>query len=184
MAIPKNINKAHLLKAIEKIEQEGIPSGGDSQYYDVSFSNKKYPPKLIVSYANIFANGKELDRNSFSGGLGTQCFKLLQDNNFEIIKKSNNSVFLKNIWIEKTIVKGRDDRKYGERALGKALWSPQKSKGGADIYKNMREVLEGDIVLHLIDNHEFSGVSIVKNKAVEAKGLPESEWDGPAYLIK
>lgn len=184
MAIPKNINKAHLLKAIEKIEQEGIPSGGDSQYYDVSFSNKKYPPKLIVSYANIFANGKELDRNSFSGGLGTQCFKLLQDNNLEIIKKSNNSVFLKNIWIEKTIVKGRDDRKYGERALGKALWSPQKSKGGADIYKNMREVLEGDIVLHLIDNHEFSGVSIVKNKAVEAKGLPESEWDGPAYLIK
>ena len=50
------------------------------------------------------------------------------------------------IWVEKTIVKGRLDREAGERALGKALWTPQRDKGGSDIYKNMRLVNVGDIV--------------------------------------
>ena len=88
MAIPKNITKEHLLKAIAKIDNEGIPKDGDSQYYDVVYNGNKYPPKIIVSYSNIFANGKELDRNSFSGGLETQCFKLLEENGFIIQKKS------------------------------------------------------------------------------------------------
>lgn len=93
MAIPKNIIKDHLTKAIEKIDNEGIPSDGDSQYYDVLYNGKKYPPKVIVSFANIFANGSELDRNSFSGGIETECFKLLQKNGFEIIKKDKMSYY-------------------------------------------------------------------------------------------
>jgi hypothetical protein len=51
-----------------------------------------------------------------------------------------------NIWIEKTIIKDRKDRLEGERALGKRLWSPQRDKRGADIYKNMRLIEVGDIV--------------------------------------
>ena len=90
----------------------------------------------------------------------------------------------KKYWIEKTIVKGRPDRQLGERALGKALWSPRRDKRGADIYKNMREVEEGDIVLHLTDNIEFSGVSIVNKKVIKTDGMSETAWDGPAYLIK
>ncbi len=89
MAIPKNITKEHLLKAISKIDNDGIPKDGDSQYYDVVYNGRRYPPKLIVSYANIFANGKELDRNKFEGGLDTECFKLLEDNGFLIINKAN-----------------------------------------------------------------------------------------------
>ncbi|MFN8297065.1 MAG: hypothetical protein U0T69_12775 [Chitinophagales bacterium] len=87
MSIPSNITKEHLLKAIEKIDAEGIPGYATSKFYDVIYNNKKYPPKLIVSYANIFANGKELDRNSFTGGLETDCFKLLEDNDFIIKPK-------------------------------------------------------------------------------------------------
>lgn len=90
MTIPQNITKKHLLEAISKIDKEGIPKNGDSQYYDVIYDNKKYPPKLIVSIANIFANGIALDRNSFSGGLDTPCFKLLKENGFIIITKNNN----------------------------------------------------------------------------------------------
>tara|TARA_B110000046_G_C12741701_1_gene292896 strand:+ start:219 stop:629 length:411 start_codon:yes stop_codon:yes gene_type:complete len=56
------------------------------------------------------------------------------------------------VWIEKTIVKGRKDRLEGDLKLGKALWSPTKDKRGADIYSSMRDVSEGDIVLHLTDN--------------------------------
>ncbi|MBK8513667.1 MAG: hypothetical protein IPL56_15755 [Saprospiraceae bacterium] len=88
------------------------------------------------------------------------------------------------IWIEKTIVEGRPDRENGEWTLGKALWSPLKSKDGADIYKNMRLVEKGDIVLHLINNKVFSGVSIVKSSATESKGIDGTNWSGPVYLIE
>mgnify|MGYP007030125015 CR=1 FL=1 len=73
-------------------------------------------------------------------------------------------------WIEKTIVHGRPDRIEGERALGKALWSPQKDKRGADIYKNMRAVQTGDVIFHLVDNSKIVGVSIAASNAIEADG--------------
>jgi 5-methylcytosine-specific restriction protein B len=92
MAFPNNITKEDLLKAIEKIDAEGIPSDGDSQYYDVVYNDKRYPPKLIVSYANLFANGEILDRKSFAGGLNTPCFKLLEDNGFTIMKKDSEEI--------------------------------------------------------------------------------------------
>ncbi len=98
MAIPKNISKEHLLKAIAKIDKDGIPKDGGSKYFDVVYNGKKYPPKIIVSYANYFANGKELDRNSFSGGMETQCFKLLEKNDFIIQKKSVSYYVLGASW--------------------------------------------------------------------------------------
>lgn len=87
-------------------------------------------------------------------------------------------------WIEKTLVKGRQDRLEGDRALGRALWSPRKDRRGADIYKNMREVGIGDVVIHLVDNKKIAGVSIAESSAIEASGLVGTEWDGPAYLIR
>lgn len=90
MALPKNLTKEHLLKAIEKIDKEGFPADSDSQYYDVIYKEKRYPPKVVVSYANLFANGELLDRDSFDGGLNTPCFKLLEDNGFTIITKGED----------------------------------------------------------------------------------------------
>jgi 5-methylcytosine-specific restriction protein B len=87
MNIPENITKEHLIKAIEKIDKEGIPTNGESQYYDAVFNGKIYPPKMIVSYANFFANGKILDRKTFTGGINTPCFKLLEKNDIEIREK-------------------------------------------------------------------------------------------------
>ena len=86
--IPKNLSKEHLIKAIDEISNLGIRKGRHSSTYDVVYKNEKYPPKLIVSIANRFANGEELNPNDFSGGEGTDCFKLLEDNGFEIIKKT------------------------------------------------------------------------------------------------
>jgi 5-methylcytosine-specific restriction protein B len=183
MSIPNNINKEHLLEAIRKIDNEGIPKDGDSQYYDVDFNGKKYPPKVIVSYANIFANGSELDRKTFKGGRNTDCFILLEKYGFEIKNKDSEVALTRKIWIEKTLVNGREDRMDGPRALGKVLWSPQRDSRGADIYRNMRFVKPGDVILHLVDNKEFSGVSIVKDSYIETEGLINTEWRGPAYLI-
>src|SRR5688572_4342789 len=98
MTIPENITKEHLLAAISKIDKEGTPTGGDSRYYDVNYQGKKYPPKLIVSYANSFANGEDLDRNSFEGGIGTKAFELLKRYDFEIVKKDEHNIIEPNVW--------------------------------------------------------------------------------------
>lgn len=93
MSIPSNISRDHLLKAIHKIDQEGIPTGAHSSTYDLIFRNRQYPPKLVVSYANQFANGSLLERNSFAGGLGTPAFKLLEEQGFEIAPKEGEGFY-------------------------------------------------------------------------------------------
>ena len=85
--IPSNIQKSHLKKAIEEIRTKGVRKGRHSSTYDVFYKGNRYPPKLVVSIANRFANGKELDPASFSGGAGTECFSVLNENGFEIRAK-------------------------------------------------------------------------------------------------
>ena len=91
----------------------------------------------------------------------------------------------KRYWIEKTLVKGRPDREKGEQSLGRALWSPQRSKDGKDIYSNMRLVRPGDVVFHLTDNEAITGVSLVGEAVDESfLGLAGTEWAGrPAYRV-
>ncbi len=94
------------------------------------------------------------------------------------------------VWLEKTIVSGRPDREEGEFALGKVLWSPQRSGGNADIYKNMRDIKPGDRVFHLINNKEITGVSEVASGVDESfKCLRGTQWDDgtgekPGYLVR
>jgi hypothetical protein len=92
----------------------------------------------------------------------------------------------KRYWVEKTLVKGRPDREKGEQSLGKALWSPQRSKDGKDIYSNMRLVCPGDVVFHLTDNEAITGVSLVAEAVDESfRGLADTAWaDRPAYRVQ
>jgi hypothetical protein len=89
-----------------------------------------------------------------------------------------------NVWIEKTIVKGRLDRVEGERALGEALWSPKTGSDGRNTYKNMPLVRIGDLILHLVDNSRIIGLSLVEKEALETTGLDGTQWDRPSYLIR
>ncbi|WP_282031749.1 AAA family ATPase [Winogradskyella eximia] len=85
--IPNNITKEHLQKAIEDIDKNGIRQGRHSSTYDLVYRGKHYPPKLVISIANKFVNGSELDSNDFYGGKGTPAFELLKKEGFEIIAK-------------------------------------------------------------------------------------------------
>tara|TARA_B100001287_G_scaffold46061_1_gene35125 strand:- start:10812 stop:13322 length:2511 start_codon:yes stop_codon:yes gene_type:complete len=85
--IPQNIQKEHIEKAIEEIDREGIRKGRHSSTYDLIYNGKSYPPKLIISIANKYVNGSELDPNSFGGGKNTVAFKLLESNGFTIKEK-------------------------------------------------------------------------------------------------
>jgi hypothetical protein len=187
MAIPINISIAHIRKAIEAINPDEIPTKRLDHHYIVKENGKVLPIKYIISIANKFANGTELDSNSFTA---IEAKAFLTKSKFKVIDKRIEQFSVStNVWIEKSLVKGRKDRMEGNRALGKALWSPQKGKPNkntgkqADVYKNMLLVKPGDIIIHFIDNEKIVGVSIAKNSALETTGLIGTEWEGPAYMI-
>lgn len=93
MSVPQNITKAHLLKALEHIDNLGVPKNAHSSTYDVVWEGKRYPPKLVVSYANKFANGEELPRSEFQGGRNTLAFNLLQNEGFAVVRKEHKIPF-------------------------------------------------------------------------------------------
>ena len=66
--IPRNISKSDILRAMKKIDTEGIPKGRESSKYSINYMGVLYPPKLVISYANLFANYEELAPGNFSGG--------------------------------------------------------------------------------------------------------------------
>jgi hypothetical protein len=88
-------------------------------------------------------------------------------------------------WVEKTIVKGRPDRQEGPHKVGSALWSPQKSADGRDIYSSMREVAPGDVIFHLTDNFAITGISFAAEKFDDSfAGVAGTEWgEKPSYRI-
>lgn len=61
MPIPYNIEREHIFQAIIKIEKEGIPPQRQAKDYTMLYERKQYPCKLVISLANIYANGEELD---------------------------------------------------------------------------------------------------------------------------
>ncbi len=61
--IPKNITKDHILAAIQKVDSQGIPAGRFSRKYILFYKGKDYPPKYVISLANLIANGRELDHS-------------------------------------------------------------------------------------------------------------------------
>ena len=89
MNIPINITRAHILKAIEKIDSEPeLKTKRSSSTYDLIFEGKKYPPILVLSIANQLNNGKELLLSDFDNNI-EKPFKILRENGFEIIKKED-----------------------------------------------------------------------------------------------
>lgn len=72
--IPDNINRTHVLKALEEIERSGVPAGWDPPTYVLVYRGRKYPPKYVVALANRFANGAPLDPTEFSGGKETNRY--------------------------------------------------------------------------------------------------------------
>ncbi|MGR6545713.1 HNH endonuclease [Paenibacillus tundrae] len=86
MPIPKNIYREHILKAIKYIDENGVPPKRESTRYDLHYNNKLYPPKYVISRANVFANGEEL--YEFNGGDETN--NVLKNMGFEVLVLQNN----------------------------------------------------------------------------------------------
>ncbi|MEM1505387.1 HNH endonuclease [Domibacillus sp. 8LH] len=98
MTIPKSINQEHIIEAIQKIDREGVPERRESTRFSLTYGGKYYPPKYVISIANIFANGEEYSPSMFSGGDETN--KFLKGLGFNIVEselKTNEEA--SNTWI-------------------------------------------------------------------------------------
>lgn len=83
--IPGNIEREHIIIALNEIDIKGYESEHNSTKYDIIHNGKRYPPKYVLSLANKFANGKELsDFNSI------QAKKFLENLHFEIDEKDTS----------------------------------------------------------------------------------------------
>lgn len=173
MGIPNNITKEHLLQAILKIDNEGIPKDGDSHYYDVIYNTKKYPPKLIVAYANLYANGEILDRNSFNGGLDTKCFKLLKDNGFVIEEKNKLNTQQPKVWF---VTQGST---YSPQRGMQFLWAPAIGKDGRPrfYWDNLLKVKKGDIIFNYSEG--LKGVSVASSDGYNSDNEDKTSQWGP-----
>jgi len=83
------------------------------------------------------------------------------------------------VWIEKTQQEGRKYKQEGELALGRALISPSKDKGGHRRYETLREAEVGDIVLHLVqEQYQIVAASIIDSELQEGfDGPPDKDWN-------
>ncbi len=68
MGVSGNITREHILEAIKEMDSRGVPEGRSSRKFLLEFDGKEYPPKYVISLANKYANGHELDPSEFSGG--------------------------------------------------------------------------------------------------------------------
>ena len=90
--IPANITRDHIIQAIKEIDANGYSEKNASRKYDLLYNGKRYPPKVVISLANKFANGTVLDFSDFSGG---EQFtnKFLKERDFEIVIKNEEDYF-------------------------------------------------------------------------------------------
>ena len=116
-----------------------------------------------------------------SKGIGKGVWALYDSSTLKKTKSSD-----KNIWIEKTYYnhpKAHSSRNKGDKALGKAIWSPEFGKDGRESYKNIRMVSKGDLILHLINNSQIIGFSEVLSDEMKiVKGVDGTDWEGNRCL--
>jgi hypothetical protein len=176
-------------KAMDEYDALGFEEFMSAYNFGTSLSHwavrgdRRYPSKAIVGVAHQYlSSGAPLGNEQFSG---SDARRELQRLGYFIEAASKEATApSRRFWIEKTIVSERRDRESGEHGLGRALWSPQRSKSGGDIYASMREVQPGDVVFHLTDNTAITGVSIVDAAVDDTfRGIAGTAWEGDAYRI-
>ena len=90
----EKVRKEHILKAIKDYQEKGLPKGfGPSSTYDIYYKDESYPPKAIMAYANYHATGEKI-KATFKGGIGTDCFNVLEREGFVIKSKKDQLIEL------------------------------------------------------------------------------------------
>jgi len=85
--LPNGIQREHILRALAKIDLEGMPKGFiPSHTYEITFDDRTYPPPAIIALAAEQLTGS-IVAPGFRVGKGTPCFEILETCGFEIKRK-------------------------------------------------------------------------------------------------
>ncbi|AMM54973.1 hypothetical protein [Pyrococcus kukulkanii] len=84
MPVPRNISREDVIKALEEVKANGVPSQYKSVTYFLVYEGKYYPPKYIISLANKYANGEFLSPAEFNTHEAVRHLKRL---GFKIVVK-------------------------------------------------------------------------------------------------
>lgn len=82
--IPANITSTHIISAIREIDLYGVPPRRNSKVYSLLYKGRRYPPKYVISIANRYANGTELDYREFNGGR-QETNPFLEERGFNVV---------------------------------------------------------------------------------------------------
>ncbi|MBN2256906.1 MAG: hypothetical protein JW704_03670 [Anaerolineaceae bacterium] len=193
--IPQNINREHILKALAEIRRDGVPPGRESKKFILIYEMVDYPPKYVVSIANIHANGEEWPSFMFSGGKETNEF--LENRGFSIIRKDKKELhdgtlkarelstgqFSGGKETKKVVENTRISKEYGKKAVLKRFWFTEKDhidNSSAEIIHNERCQECKKTIQRLLEN--IFGIVLV-NHRLTAGTFPEDYPNHP-YLTE
>jgi hypothetical protein len=113
--IPSNIQREHIIEAIIETDKLTIPPERLSKKFLLEYEGRHYPPKFIISIANRYANGVELNPNLFSGGKESNNFLNSRGFNVSGIGSEGGSVKKLSPQIIQNSVKGRKENIHNQR---------------------------------------------------------------------
>ncbi len=89
MAIPKNITKESILKAVEYIDENNVPKHNESVTYSLVLEDKTYPPKYVVAVADHLINNVEISTSAYNS---IEAKKLLLSLGFTVETKQEKYI--------------------------------------------------------------------------------------------
>jgi hypothetical protein len=173
------INKVDILSAIAEIDKEGIRSGRHSSTYDLVYEGNSYPPKLVISIANRFATGEELDSSTFAGGIGTPAFKILENEGFAIVQKQDPINKLIEKYKEHLAANQLEDETYKWQLVNE--FSGRPNTNATDFYEELKSIKYSNLVYQMSIPVLFQ---ITKEKPEELRVLFKMLFDEKVDLTK
>jgi len=87
------VTAEHVWNAVQRLSTEAVAHAfGESREFDLlGERGVRLPPKAVFGLAATEALGFEVLPKHFSGGIGTPCFRILEDAGFEIVRKGEAS---------------------------------------------------------------------------------------------
>jgi hypothetical protein len=167
--LPDGITKEDLIAAMAAIDQGVTHAFADSTKFDVLWEGKRYPPKAVVGIAAARVVGDQLTPKDFTGGLDSQCFKLLAAQGIPVVRKLDSDPIphrspgqLMFWWVN-------HKQTFRQEVDGGYLWSPKRNKNGSfnQTYVNMTRALPGDVVFSYAST-KLQAIGIVTAEAVSS----------------
>ena len=91
-SLPNGITKNHILEAIKLISSGRETNFADSTKFDLYYNENRYPPKAVLGLAAELHTGEAYYPSDFSGGVTSNCFRILRSLGFQIVPKLNLSL--------------------------------------------------------------------------------------------